>query len=331
LISILEKWNFVLMKAFYSDRFVLPLPAGHRFPMQKYYLLRERVQAELPDVVLDEAPIAADSELARVHAADYIERVATGALNAREQREIGFPWSPEMVERSRRSVGATIAACHAARQEGFAVNLAGGTHHSYSSHGGGFCVFNDAAVAARALQAESRARGERTPRIAIVDLDVHQGNGTASIFQDDPSVFTLSLHGTSNYPFSKEIGDLDVALPDGCGDDAYAQALCEALSTMFERFEPDMLIYLAGADPHVDDRLGRLALSVGGLAKRDSLVLSAAAGRDLPVAITMAGGYGRDINVTVDIHLQTVQLAAVAFGVRRDSCSADTLRSVNFI
>jgi acetoin utilization deacetylase AcuC-like enzyme len=182
-----------------------------------------------------------------------------------------------------------------------------------------------------ALQAEARERGERTPPIAIVDLDVHQGNGTASIFQDDPSVFTLSLHGTSNYPFCKEIGDLDVALPDGCGDDAYSEALSGALSAMFERFEPAMLIYLAGADPHVDDRLGRLALSVDGLARRDSLVFSAAAGRDLPVAITMAGGYGRDINVTVDIHLQTIQLAGVAFGARRDSSTPDKLRPVNFI
>ncbi|WP_031363885.1 histone deacetylase [Caballeronia sordidicola] len=319
------------MKAFYSDRFVLPLPNGHRFPMQKYYLLRERVQAELPDVELGEAPVATDSELARVHAADYIERVATGALDAREQREIGFPWSPEMVERSRRSVGATIAACHAARHGGFAVNLAGGTHHSHASHGAGFCVFNDAAVAARALQAEALQRGEQKPPVAIIDLDVHQGNGTAAIFQDDPSVFTLSLHGESNYPFSKETGDLDVALPDGRGDDAYTEALSGALSTMFERFEPVMLIYLAGADPHIDDRLGRLALSVEGLARRDSLVFSAAAGRDLPVAITMAGGYGRDINVTVDIHLQTIQLAAVAFGARRDSCATDTLPSINFI
>ncbi|CAH2804670.1 MAG: Deacetylases, including yeast histone deacetylase and acetoin utilization protein [Candidatus Burkholderia crenata] len=299
------------MKAFYSDRFVLPLPAGHRFPMQKYYLLRERVQAELPAVKLDEAPVAADSELACVHAADYIERVATGALDAREQREIGFPWSPEMVERARRSVGATIAACHAARQSRFAMNLAGGTHHSYAPHG--------AAVAARALQAEALQRGECAPYIAIADLDVHQGNGTAAIFQDDPSVFTLSLHGTSNYPFRKELSDLDVALPDGCGDDAYAEVLSEALSTMFERFEPAMLIYLAGADPHVDDRLGRLALSVDGLARCDSLVFSAAAGRNLPVAITVAGGYGRDIDVTVDIHLQTIRLAAVAFGARRDS------------
>jgi acetoin utilization deacetylase AcuC-like enzyme len=280
---------------------------------------------------LNEAPVAADSELARVHAADYIERVVTGALDLNEQREIGFPWSPEMVERARRSVGATIAACHAARQDGFAANLAGGTHHSYGSHGAGFCVFNDAAVAARALQAEARARGEPKPHIAIIDLDVHQGNGTAAIFQNDSSVFTLSLHGTSNYPFSKEIGDLDVALPDRCGDNAYMEALAQALSIMFERFEPAMLIYLAGADPHVDDRLGRLALSVNGLARRDSLVFSAAAERNLPIAITMAGGYGHDINVTVDIHLQTVQLAAVASGIRRDLAALDKLRSGNFI
>jgi acetoin utilization deacetylase AcuC-like enzyme len=304
------------MKAFYSDRFVLPLPFGHRFPMQKYRLLRERVQAELPDVELDEAPVAADSDLERVHAADYVARVAAGALDTREQREIGFPWSPEMVERSRRSVGATVAACRAARRDGFAVNLAGGTHHSYASHGAGFCVFNDAAVAARTMQAEALARCKGMPQIAIVDLDVHQGNGTAAIFHGDPSVFTLSLHGGSNYPFSKETGDLDVALPDGCGDDAYAQALSTALSTMFERVEPAMLIYLAGADPHVDDRLGRLALSMNGLAQRDSLVFGAALERGLPVAIAMAGGYGRDIDVTVDVHLQTIQLAAVASGTR---------------
>jgi acetoin utilization deacetylase AcuC-like enzyme len=319
------------MKAFYSDRFVLPLPAGHRFPMRKYSLLRERVQAELPQVELEEAPVALDADLARVHEADYIERVATGALDAREQREIGFPWSLDMAERARRSVGATIAACHAAQKGGFAVNLAGGTHHSYASHGAGFCVFNDAAVAARALQAEALQRGERKPHIAIVDLDVHQGNGTAVIFQHDPSVFTLSLHGTSNYPFSKEIGDLDVALPDGCGDDAYIKALSRALSTMFERIEPAMLIYLAGADPHIDDRLGRLALTVDGLAMRDSSVFSAAAERDLPVAIAMAGGYGRDIDVTVDIHLQTIQLAAVAFGAKHVQAAPDTLRSAKFI
>ncbi len=300
-----------MMRAFYSDRFVLPLPAGHRFPMQKYRLLRERVESELRDVVLHEAPVASDAELTRVHCAGYVERVATGALDAREQREIGFPWSREMVERSRRSVGATIAACRAALDEGFAVNLAGGTHHSYAAHGAGFCVFNDAAVAARVMQAEAREKGARE-QVSIVDLDVHQGNGTASIFRDDPSVFTLSLHGESNYPFSKETSDLDVALPDGCDDDAYADALSLALETMFERCDPALVIYLAGADPHAGDRLGRLALSFDGLARRDRLVFEAVAAHNLPVAITMAGGYGRDIHDTVDVHLRTIQLAASA-------------------
>lgn len=305
------------MKAFYSDRFVLPLPPGHRFPMQKYRMLRERVEAELPDVELEEAPIAADSDLQRVHAADYVARVATGSLDDSAQREIGFPWSPEMVERARRSVGATVAACRAARQDGFAVNLAGGTHHSYASHGAGFCVFNDAAVAARVMQAEARERGEGAVQIAIVDLDVHQGNGTASIFKDDPSVFTLSLHGESNYPFSKETSSLDIALPDGCDDNTYMEALASALAMMFERARPAMLIYLAGADPHIGDRLGRLALSIDGLARRDSLVFATARERGLPVAVAMAGGYGRDIDITVDIHLQTIQLASVAAGLTR--------------
>ncbi|WP_213777360.1 histone deacetylase [Caballeronia sp. dw_276] len=305
------------MKAYYSDRFVLPLPPGHRFPMQKYRMLRERVEAELPDVELEEAPIAADSDLQRVHAADYVARVATGSLDDSAQREIGFPWSPEMVERARRSVGATIAACRAARQDGFAVNLAGGTHHSYASHGAGFCVFNDAAVAARVMQAEARERGEGAVQIAIVDLDVHQGNGTASIFKDDPSVFTLSLHGESNYPFSKETSSLDIALPDGCDDNTYMEALASALAMMFERARPAMLIYLAGADPHIGDRLGRLALSIDGLARRDSLVFATARERGLPVAVAMAGGYGRDIDITVDIHLQTIQLASVAAGLTR--------------
>jgi acetoin utilization deacetylase AcuC-like enzyme len=304
------------MKAYYSDRFVLPLPAGHRFPMQKYRLLRERVEAELPALQLEEAPIAVDSDLERVHAADYVARVATGSLSTHEQREIGFPWSPEMVERSRRSVGATIAACRAALQDGFAVNLAGGTHHSCASRGAGFCVFNDAAVAARVMQAEALERGEGAQQIAIVDLDVHQGNGTAAIFRDDPSVFTLSLHGESNYPFKKEISDLDVALPDNCDDGTYIEALEKTLATMFERVRPAMLIYLAGADPHAGDRLGRLALSIDGLARRDSLVFAKARERGLPVAIAMAGGYGRDIDLTVDIHVQTIQLAAVAAGLR---------------
>ncbi|GAB3628265.1 histone deacetylase [Pandoraea terrae] len=294
------------MQAFYSDHFVLPLPAGHRFPMQKYARLRERVAQELPNVRLTEAAAADDATLLRVHTADYVTRVSAGALAPAEARKIGFPWSHQMVERSRRSAGATLAACRAALADGLAVNLAGGTHHAYADRGEGFCVFNDAAVAARAMQA---ALGRGT-RVAIIDLDVHQGNGTASIFRGDPSVFTLSLHGEHNFPFHKETSDLDVALPDGCSDDDYLVALGHALTDLFAQFRPSLVIYLAGADPLAGDRLGRLALTLDGLLARDRRVLTACAERGVPVAITMAGGYGRDIDDTVAGHFATVRLAS---------------------
>lgn len=292
------------MKAFYSDHFVLPLPAGHRFPMQKYRLLREQAQAALPALEFHEAPPASDGVLALAHHPDYIRRVSSGTLSPDEQKAIGFPWSPQMVERSRRSAGATISACRAAFGEGVAVNLAGGTHHAHAGRGEGFCVFNDAAIAARLMQAERRAR-----QVAIVDLDVHQGNGSASILANDDSVFTLSLHGELNYPFDKERSDLDVALPDGTGDDAYLDALERALQEMLHRFSPQLIIFLAGADPHEGDRLGRLKLSMAGLAARDAMVLDTAARLGVPVAIAMAGGYGCDIRDTVRIHLQTIALA----------------------
>ncbi len=303
------------MRAFYSDRFVLPLPEGHRFPMRKYRMLRDAVQAMLPDVQLEEAPRASDGVLALAHHPQYIRRVDDGTLTPQEQRAIGFPWSPEMVERSRRSAGATIAACRAAFEDGVGINLAGGTHHAHADRGEGFCVFNDAAIAARLMQAERRAA-----RVAIVDLDVHQGNGTASILANDDSVFTLSLHGEHNYPFAKANSDLDVALPDGTGDAAYLEALDGALAQLFERFTPQLIIYLAGADPHEGDRLGRLKLSSDGMAERDRRVLAQAQQRGLPVAIAMAGGYGRDIDQTVAIHLQTVTLAA-AYRHRRKAAA----------
>ncbi len=293
------------MKAFYTDRFVLPLPEGHRFPMRKYRMLRDAVAQALPQVKFEEAPHTSDGVLALAHHPQYIHRVASGALSAQEQRAIGFPWSPEMVERSRRSSGATIAACRAAFRDGVAVNLAGGTHHAHADRGEGFCVFNDAAIAARLMQAERRAS-----RVAIVDLDVHQGNGTAAILEHDDSVFTLSMHGQNNYPFDKARSDLDVALPDGTDDAAYLAQLDEALAQLFARFDPQLIIYLAGADPHEGDRLGRLKLSADGLAQRDRRVLDAARARRLPVAIAMAGGYGRVIEDTVAIHLQTVGIAA---------------------
>ncbi|MEY3720597.1 MAG: hypothetical protein RL618_1116 [Pseudomonadota bacterium] len=293
------------MKAFYSDRFVLPLPSGHRFPMQKYRMLREAVAVSLSDVVFEEAPTTSDGVLALAHHPGYIQRVSGGLLSESEQKTIGFPWSPDMVERSRRSAGATIAACRAALEGGVGVNLAGGTHHAHADRGQGFCVFNDAAIAARLMQAE-----RRVSRVAIVDLDVHQGDGTAAILEKDESVFTLSMHGEHNYPFDKACSDLDVALPDGTGDRDYLAGLDSALSEMFARFAPELLIFLAGADPYEGDRLGRLRLSMAGLAARDTMVMEAARARDLPVAIAMAGGYGRVIEETVAVHLQTIRIAA---------------------
>ncbi len=300
----------VLVKLFYTDVFVLPLPAGHRFPMEKYARLRERLRASGAFVHGDfETPEAATTEeLCRAHDAAYVARVSAGELSAAEVRRIGFPWSPGMVERSRRSAGATMAACRAALDTGCAVNLAGGTHHAHAAHGEGFCVFNDAAVAARTLRAEGLLQ-----RIAVIDLDVHQGNGTASICADDREIFTFSMHGARNFPFRKARSDLDIELPDATGDAAYLEQLAGALERVFALARPQLVIYLAGADPYHDDRLGRLALSFAGLAARDEMVLAACRQRAVPVAIAMAGGYARDIDDTVRIHCQTVLAARQMF------------------
>lgn len=300
------------MHAYYADHFVLPLPNGHRFPMGKYARLRERLAAELPQVQLLEALPASDGELALVHAPAYIEAVAQGSLSAAAQREIGFPWSPAMAERARRSVGATLLASRSALGGGgLAANLAGGTHHAYADKGSGFCVFNDFAVAARLMQAENarshRARGPL--RVAIVDLDVHQGNGTARIFAHDDSVFTLSLHGAKNFPFRKEPGDIDVELPDGCDDAAYLEALESALGELDRRFEPGLVLYLAGADPHEGDRLGRLKLTFDGLEARDRRVMDWAWHKRVPLAFAMGGGYGHDLEATVQVQVNTYRTA----------------------
>ncbi len=299
------------MQAFYADHFVLPLPEGHTFPMGKYDKLRARVVAECPGIRLGPALPASDGELALAHTPRYVEAVAHGNLTAAEQREIGFPWSPRMAERARRSVGATVSAARAALidGEGVAANLAGGTHHAQAEKGSGYCVFNDAAVAARLMQAEWHRRHRQLLRVAVIDLDVHQGNGTAAIFRDDDTVFTLSLHGAKNFPFRKEAGDLDVELADGCADDAYLDALDAALTELWRRTAPGLVFYLAGADPHEGDRLGRLKLTSDGLAERDRRVFAACRERGIPVAVSMAGGYGRDIDITVGVHLRTLQLA----------------------
>ncbi len=272
--------------------------------MEKYSRLRDLVST-IPGISLIEAPAASDTQLLYAHDPGYLLRVVNGKLSAAEQKEIGFPWSEKMVERSRRSAGATIAAAKSAIQEGISGNLAGGTHHAYRNRGSGFCVFNDAAVAARTLQKEINPK----LRIAIVDLDVHQGNGTASILQHDASIFTLSIHGDNNFPFQKEISDLDYGLQDDCDDQTYLHALNECLDQLDNRFRPDFVIYLAGADPHEGDRLGRLKITKAGMCLRDESVFQYGLDRNIPIAFSMAGGYGKEIASTVDIHYQTIQTA----------------------
>lgn len=303
------------MRVFYSDVFVLPLPAQHRFPMTKYRRLMERVSTELAAICRLEVPPSASSEqILRAHDAAYAERVFTGTLAPKEVRRLGFPWSALLVERARSSCGATIAACHAALEEGLAVNLAGGTHHAFAGAGEGYCVFNDGIVGARDVQATGKAT-----RVMIIDCDVHQGNGTASIARGDTTLFTFSIHGEKNFPFRKEAGSLDVPLPDGCRDEQYLDALESGLLTAFGRFSPDLVIYLSGADPFEGDSLGRLALTKDGLEERDLMVLEACHARGLPVAVTMGGGYARDVEDTVDVHFRTVRTAAriLALGAAR--------------
>jgi len=291
------------VRAFYCDHFVLPLPEGHRFPMEKYTLLRERVSALGDDDLL--VPDAADdARLRRVHDAGYVHRVTRGVLSRDEVRRIGFPWSPGLVERSRRSVGGTLAAARAALQDGVAANLAGGTHHAFPDRGEGFCVFNDVAVAIRAVQAEGSVR-----RVAVLDLDVHQGNGTAAIFRDDDTVFTLSVHGANNFPFRKERSDLDLELPDGSGDDEYLEAVERGVPSALMG-GADLAFYVAGADPYEGDRLGRLAVTKEGLVDRDRLVFDLCSEAGVPVAVVMSGGYARNVGDTVDIHFATVREAS---------------------
>ncbi len=295
------------MKVFYSDQFVLPLPEGHRFPMKKYSMLRERVaeggicgrgELRVPHAVTDE-------EILRAHDAGYLKKVVSGTLTDKEMRRIGFPWSERMVERSRRASGGTLEACRAALEEGLAANLAGGTHHAFADRGEGFCVLNDSAITARALRSEGHV-----DKVVVLDTDVHQGNGTAAILKGDPYVFTFSIHGANNFPFHKEVGDLDVGLPDGADDGEYLTALVHGLEEALDKSEADLAIFLAGADPFEGDRLGRLSVTKEGLAERDRLVLKSCRERGLPVAMTMAGGYAREVEDTVEIHFRTVSRAA---------------------
>lgn len=296
------------MKAFTTDHFVLPLPENQRFPMSKYRLLRERVaeSGEQWGVELVEAPAATDVELLRAHDYDYIRRTVDGELTAAEIKRIGFPWSPDLVERSRRSTGATLAAGRTALREGFAINLAGGTHHAHRGAGEGFCVFNDTAVASLALLNE-----RLIVQAAILDLDVHQGNGTAAILAGDSRVFTCSLHGEKNFPLRKSASNLDVELPDGCGDIEYLAAVEDALLLIADRSTPQIVFYIAGADPYEGDRLGRLKLTKAGLRQRDEMVFQWCADRKIACAVCMGGGYANNVNDIVEIHAATIETAAI--------------------
>lgn len=299
-----------MLSAYYTDEFVLPLPGGHRFPMTKYGLLRRRLleRSVLPARALTVPPAATDEQLRLVHDAGYVRAVTTGTLDAASVRRIGFPWSPQLVERSRRSVGGTVAAARAALSAGVSVNLAGGTHHAFPDRGEGYCVFNDAAVALRTLQAEGLVA-----RAVVIDCDVHQGNGTAAIFAGDPTVGTYSIHGGRNFPFRKETSDLDVPLEDGTPDGEYLRALDATLPGFLREHPADVAIYVSGADPWEGDRLGRLSLSKDGLAERDRRVLAACGAHATPVAVVMAGGYAPRVEDIVDIHAATVA-AAVEHG-----------------
>jgi acetoin utilization deacetylase AcuC-like enzyme len=290
-----------------SARYTFPLPDGHRFPVAKYAMLRDGVIAEglvPPERILD-PDAATDEMLGLVHTPAYLRRFTHGEMDAAEIRRLGFPWSPALVERSRRAVGGTIAAARHALTHGTAMNLAGGTHHAFPDHGEGFCVFNDVAIAIRLLRAEGLLR-----RAAIVDLDVHQGNGTHAIFAADPDVYTFSMHGGRNYPFEKVPGTLDIELADGAGDEEYLALLAASLPRVLRDAAPDLVFFLAGADPHEGDRLGRMKLTFEGLRRRDAMVLHSCREVGLPVAVTIAGGYGRVTADTVAVHLATARILA---------------------
>jgi acetoin utilization deacetylase AcuC-like enzyme len=291
------------LRAWSSARFTIALPDGHRFPIAKYAMIRDAV---LRGGVLGQGTVEEPDRVERwalhlVHTTRYVDAVMTGGLSSSEIRRLGLPWGEDLRERSLRSVQGTIEAARDALVEGAGVNLAGGTHHAFADRGEGFCVFNDVAVAIRVLQHEGRVR-----RVAVVDLDVHQGNGTAAILADDPEIFTFSMHGRKNYPFHKEQSRLDVELEDGCPDDTYLDLLEQHLDPVLDEARADLVFYLAGADPFVGDRFGRLALTREGLRSRDRMVLRACRRRSLPVVLTLAGGYASDLVEVVTIHLNTL-------------------------
>lgn len=293
------------MTIYYSDSYTVPLPPGHRFPMEKYRMLREALLERgtvAPDELHEAQPVDRRTLLA-AHTPAYVDAFCDGTIDARAVRRIGLPWSPEFVRRSLASVGGTLAAARASLDEGIAGNLAGGTHHAFADHGEGFCVFNDIAVAALTLLAEGEV-----DRVTVIDLDVHQGNGTAAILGSDPRVFTLSLHGGNNYPFHKVPSSLDVPLGDGMEDAEYLTLLADAIPVALAG-DPDLIFYQGGVDPLAADTLGRLAMTHEGLERRDRMILTAARNRSIPVVLTLGGGYARPISETVSAHVGTYRVA----------------------
>ncbi|MGH3022157.1 MAG: histone deacetylase family protein [Gaiellaceae bacterium] len=292
------------MRAFAHDVYDYPLPPGHRFPLGKYRLVREGAEGS-EGIVVEDARAATGDELGLAHGSEYLERVGRGALSRREVLSLGLPWSPELVERARRSVGATLMAAEAALADGVGANVGGGTHHAFADGGRGFCVFNDVVVAVRTLR-----RAGRVARVLVVDLDVHQGDGTHAALLDDPEAFTFSVNGFRNYPFRRVPGDLEADLPDGTEDEQYLDAVARLLPQALARSRPDVCFYLAGADPYEGDRLGRLAVSKPALARRDAVVRETLARAGVPVCVTLAGGYAERITDTVEINLTTLRTCA---------------------
>lgn len=298
------------MRAWSSARYTVPLPDGHRFPIAKYARIRDEVVARgvLTAGAIEEPDRADRWALELVHTPRYADAVLGGTLTPAEVRRLGFPWSADLRERSLRAVQSTLEAARDALETGLGINLAGGTHHAFPDHGEGFCVFNDVAIATRVLQREGRL-----VRAAVVDLDVHQGNGTARIFADDSDVFTFSMHGARNYPFRKEQSALDVELEDGCDDAVYLAALDAHLGPALDAARPELVFYLGGADPYVHDRFGRLGLTVAGLVERDRRAFDAFRRRGLPAVVTMAGGYARELEDVVTIQANTVEAALATY------------------
>jgi acetoin utilization deacetylase AcuC-like enzyme len=293
------------MRLYYCDHNEIPLPPGHKFPMRKYALLRELLEAD-GRFSLESAPAADAAVVKLAHDAEYVDRFLSGTLPVAAMRRIGFPWSEGLVRRTLASAGGTLAATDDALKRGFGGTLAGGTHHAFRAEGSGFCVFNDVAIAVHFLRLTS------APRVAVIDLDVHQGDGTAHFFENDPDVLTLSLHGAHNFPFRKQRSTIDIELPDKTEDAAYLDALVPALARVWE-FQPQIVFYLSGVDALATDVLGRLALTHEGLKERDRRVIGGAHARGIPLVVTLGGGYSNPIELTAEAHANTFQIAAEEF------------------